>query len=252
MSTPLFDPRALAHNQARAARHRDTHGFLNDWVQKDIDARLELIKRDFVETLRIGPDEEDSKLPDQTAQHDSIFSVLNLHSSPDLPGVLQRINLALKPDGLFIGALFGGETLHELRACLMQAELAVTGGVSPRILPFATKQQMGALLQRAGFALPAVDSDILTVTYSDAYALMRDLRFMGESNVMAARNKAYAGRALFAETDRLYKEQFAEEDGRIRASFEIIFLIGWAPHDSQQKPLRPGSAEKSLSDVLER
>lgn len=249
-AAPLFDPVALAHNRIRAARHRDSHGFLADWVERDIAERLDLIKRDFAETLRIGPDEEESKLPDHTAQHDAVFSVLNLHRSNDLPGILQRINWALKPDGLFIGALFGGETLYELRQCLMQAELAIKGGGSPRIAPFATKQQMGTLLQQAEFALPAVDSELLTVTYSDAYALMRDLRFMGESNVMAARDKRYAGRALFAEANRLYQEQFAEENGRIRATFEIIFLIGWAPHDSQQKPLRPGSAKKSLTDIL--
>ena len=168
----------------------------------------------------------------------------------DLPGALIQIKNALKPDGLFIGAMFGGETLKELRESLIQTELNMKGGVSPRIAPFADKQDMGALMQRAAFALPVIDSETVTVTYDNLFKLMHDLRGMGESNILAARNKTYPSRDFFTKTAEYYQTHFSEPDGRLIATFEIIFLLGWAPHASQQKPLKPGSAEKNLADVL--
>jgi NADH dehydrogenase [ubiquinone] 1 alpha subcomplex assembly factor 5 len=179
-----------------------------------------------------------------------VVSALNLHTVNDLPGALLQINKSLKPDGLFIAAIMGGETLFELRRCLEEAELELTGGVSPRVAPFADKPQMGDLLQRAGFSLPVVDSDIVTVSYNSIFSLMRDLRRMGEGNATVGRHKTFTPRSLFLRAGEIYAEKFADPDGRIRASFEIIFLIGWAPHTSQQKPLRPGSAKTRLAEFL--
>ncbi len=279
---PLFDYNALRHARTRAGRHRNTYGFLHDRVAREMAERLTMIRKDFPRALYSGvplPEPLEQAIKQAggidtlinmdivkhrsstlTAREDSLplggdtldafISTLNLHSLNDLPGALAQINHALRPDGLFMAALFGGETLHELRACLMKAEMNVRGGVSPRIAPFVDKQQMGSLLQRAGFALPVIDSDILSVTYKDAFSLMRDLRFMGENNIITQRDKSFAGRPLFSETNSLYKNKFAEKDGRILATFEIIYLIGWAPHDSQQKPLCPGSAQVSLAEIL--
>ncbi|MCB9988782.1 MAG: methyltransferase domain-containing protein [Rhodospirillales bacterium] len=281
-SSLLFDRTALRQGRERAARFTATHGFLFDRTIDQINRRLEDIRRSFPVALQTGgrgnPDlREKTKqaggietlltmdispalptdfiaaedaLPFARDSLDAVISPLSLHSVNDLPGALVQINYALKPDGLFLGALFGGETLRELRQCLMQAEIATRGGTSPRIAPMIDKQQAGALLQRAGFALPVVDSELLTVTYNDALGLMQDLRFMGESNFVAKRDKSWTGKTLFTETARLYHEQFAEADGRIAATFEIIYLIGWAPHDSQQQPLCPGSGKVSLADVL--
>jgi hypothetical protein len=151
---------------------------------------------------------------------------------------------------LFLGTLPGGRTLFELRECLMEAELAVKKGVSPHVIPFADKQQMGGLMQRAHFAMPVVDSDIVTVTYKDLASLTKDLRGMGESNTIAARGRTFAGKHMWREAENIYKKKFAEADGRLPATFEIIFLSGWSPHESQQKPLRPGSAQHSLAEAL--
>lgn len=181
---------------------------------------------------------------------DLVLSNMTLHTVNDLPGALIQIKRSLRADGLFLAALFGGETLHELRACLMEAEAEIRGGISPRIAPFADKQQAGGLLQRAGYALPVVDSEILTVTYPSLLALMRDLKGMGEGNALAHRDKTYRGKKLFMRAEEIYRDRYCEGDGRLRATFEILFIIGWAPHDSQQKPLRPGSAEHSLAEAL--
>lgn len=199
-------------------------------------------------TQSIFADEE--FLPFANESFDLVLGTLNLHTVNDLPGALLQIRKSLKPDGLFLASMLGGETLYELRQVMTQAEMNTRGGISPRIAPFADKQQMGALLQRAGFNLPVVDSDIITVTYDNIFKLFHDLRYMGEGNAIAARDKTPPGKKLFMEAARLYQEQFAGADGRITASFEIIFLTGWAPHSSQQKPLRPGSAETSLADAL--
>ncbi len=183
---------------------------------------------------------------------DLIVSALSLHLVNDLPGALIQLRRALKPDGLFLGAVLGGSSLQELREALAIAETEIAGGVSPRVAPFADIRDMGALLQRAGFALPVTDSEVLTVRYDNLFALMKDLRAMGAANTLFERARKPTSRRLFLRAAEIYAERFADADGRIRATFEIIFLSGWAPHESQQKPLRPGSAQVRLADVLTR
>lgn len=272
----VFDRSALRKNRNRCARNPGDHTFLFDWASTRVAERLFDIRRRFPMALQIGAradftsdkidqkiimdvstDQPDLKiiadedfLPFKENSFDLITSALNLHSVNDLPGALLQIRKTLKPDGLLIAALFGGETLMELRESLMQAELELKGGISPRVSPFADKQQIGALLQRAGFALPVIDSEIVTVTYDTIFKLMHDLRFMGEGNIIRDRHKYNPGKSFFMKAAEYYQDKYSEKDGRIRASFEIIFLIGWAPHASQQKPLRPGSAKNRLADAL--
>lgn len=198
--------------------------------------------------LTVTVDEE--ALPFAEASFDVILSNLSLHWVNDLPGALLQARRALKPDGLFLAAMLGGETLRELRASLLEAELEVEGGAAPRISPFADLRDAGGLLQRAGFALPVIDRDDITVTYPDALALMRDLRGMGETNAVHARRRGFTRRATLLRAAALYAERFAQPDGRIPATFQVIYLTGWAPHDSQQQPLRPGSAKARLADAL--
>lgn len=193
---------------------------------------------------------DEEALPFADGAFDLVVSALGLHWVNDLPGALLQIRRSLRPDGFFCAAMLGGETLMELRRCLIDAELELCGGMSPRVSPFAEIRDAGRLMQRAGFALPVVDSDTLTVTYSDALALMRDLRGMGETNAVLARRKVPARRAMLFDAARRYAEHYAEEDGRIPATFQILFLAGWAPHESQQQPLPPGSGQIPLSDVL--
>ncbi len=277
----IFDRERVRQNRERCSNNIQDYNFLANWCGAQLMERLDDVKRDFSNALHIGArasnitsdkiknlltmdlsealvkssssfsvvgDEE--FLPFKNDIFDLILSTLNLHSVNDLPGCLVQIRRTLKKDGLFMAAILGGETLHELRNIMMQAEINIKNGASPRIFPFADKQEIGALLQRAGFNLPVVDSDFVTVTYDNVFKLFEDLRGMGEGNAIAARSKSNAGKALFMETARLYQEQFADKDGRIRATFEIIFMIGWAPHESQQKPLRPGSARLSLAEAL--
>jgi len=168
----------------------------------------------------------------------------------DLPGALIQIRRALKPDGLFVGCLLGGATLTELRTAFMQAESEIEGGASPRVAPFADVRDLGSLMQRAGFALPVTDSESVTVRYDDPFALMRDLRGMGLTNALVARRRAPLKRAVLMRAAQVYAERFADPDGRLRATFEYIWLSGWSPHESQQKPLRPGSAKMRLADAL--
>lgn len=189
-------------------------------------------------------------LPLREASLDLAVSALALHWATDIPGVLAQIRRALKPDGLFVANLLGGETLHELRECLTVAEVDVTGGASPRVAPFAELRELGALLQRAGFALPVVDQDRLTVRYDNALDLMRDLRAMGATNALVERSRKPMRRQVLFRAATLYAERFADADGRIRASFDIVSLSGWAPHQSQQQPLQPGSARTRLADAL--
>src|SRR5438552_5794110 len=190
---------------------------------------------------------EPEALPFAPGSFDVVLSVLALHWVNDLPGALLQLRRALKPDGLLLVSLLGGETLSELRQALMTAELAEEGGISPRVSPFADLRDLGGLLQRAGFAMPVVDSDRLTVTYPDALALMRELRGMGESNAVAERRRSFTRRATLARAAALYGEMFGLPDGRIPASFEIVTLTAWAPHKSQPQPLRPGSATTRLA-----
>ena len=279
----VFDRRAVRLHRDRSAARWDSHRFLVDEVGARLLDRLNDVNRDFSEVLDLGcratgietrrgigrvvsadlseaavrrapplrvvADEE--ALPFADGAFDLVVSNFVLHWVNDLPGALLQIRRALKPDGLLLAAMPGGETLHELRRSLLEAEAAVEGGASPRASPFADVRDAGALMQRAGFALPVVDTDQITVTYGDALALMRDLRFMGESNAVNARRKCATRReTLFAAAAR-YRDLFAGSDGRLPATFEILFMTAWAPHESQQKPLRPGSAAARLSDALD-
>ncbi len=196
----------------------------------------------------LAADEE--ALPFAPASLDLVVSSLALHWVNDLPGTLIQVRQALKPDGLFLAAIFGGETLWELREILMEAELAVTGGVSPRVSPMADLRDAAGLLQRAGFALPVADRDPLSVSYADIAALMRDLGRMGESNAVRLRAPGPMRRAVLGEAARLYGQRHAMAGDRVRASFEILYLSGWSPAATQQKPLRPGQATGRLADAL--
>jgi SAM-dependent methyltransferase len=200
------------------------------------------------EFLRVAADEE--ALPFADASLDLVVSALALQWVNDLPGTLVQIRRALKPDGLLMAAMLGGDTLIELREAFASAESEIEGGLSPRVAPFADLRELGALMQRAGFALPVVDSDRLTVRYESAFALMRDLRAMGATNVLAERRRAPLRRATLMRMAEIYAERFADADGRVRATFEIVWLSGWSPHESQQKPLKPGSASQRLADAL--
>jgi NADH dehydrogenase [ubiquinone] 1 alpha subcomplex assembly factor 5 len=193
---------------------------------------------------------EAEALPFKPSSFDLVLSNLELHWTNDLPGALLQLRQALKPDGLLLASLFGGETLAALRRVLLEAELAEEGGASPRVSPFADLRDLGHLLQRAGFALPVVDSDTIEVTYPDALALMRDLRAMGESNAVAERRRTFTRRATLARAAALYSELFGGPDGRIPARFEIVTLTAWAPHPAQQRAMRPGSARSRLADAL--
>jgi len=198
--------------------------------------------------LRVVADEE--ALPFADGSLDLIVSALALQFVNDLPGTLIQIRRALKPDGLFLAALIGGDSLTELREAFAEAESEVEGGISPRVAPFADVRELGSLLQRAGFALPVVDSDRLTVRYETVFALMRDLRRMGATNVLTERRRTPLRRATLKRMAEFYAQRFADPDGRVRAIFEIAWLSGWVPHESQQKPLKPGSARQRLADAL--
>jgi SAM-dependent methyltransferase len=194
---------------------------------------------------------DDALLPLKDASVGLITSALSLQLVNDLPGALIQIRRALSPDGLFLGAVLGGETLSELRDCLMRAELELTGGAGPRVAPFADTRDLGALLQRAGFALPVTDTDKLTVRYDNLFGLMRDLRAMGGTSILTERSRRPLSRAVFLKAAELYAANHADADGRIRATFQVVYLSGWAPHESQQKPLKPGSAKMRLADALD-
>lgn len=266
----VFDPHQRRRARRRALMYDDDRRFLFEWAGAQLLERLDDIKRSFTRALKIGARDQtllpcpalvmdmhdghvigdEENLPFQQASFDLVFSALSLHTVNDLPGALIQIRRALKPDGLMLAAILGGETLYELRQCLQQAEMELSGGLSPRVAPFADKQQMGALMQRAGYALPVVDSEILTATYPSLTKLMHDLRGMGETNMMAERPKTTPPRGLFARAEDIYRQNFSE-NGLLVARFEVIFLLGWAPHASQQKPLKPGSAQVRLADALQ-
>ncbi len=289
MSDPMtvFDRRAVRLHRDRAAAGLAGFDFLFAEVGERLLDRLDDITRRFpraldlgchgdilagrlagrggIETLvacdlseamarRAGPlalaaDEE--RLPFAGGVFDLVLSNLSLHWVNDLPGALVQIRRALKPDGLFLGTLFGGATCRELRQALAEAEIAVEGGLSPRVSPLAEVRDAGNLLQRAGFALPVADSDTLTVSYADPLKLMADLRGMGEANAVLARRKTLTRRAMLAAAAERYSTLFAAaDDGRVPATFEVIYLTAWAPHPSQQKPARPGSAGARLADAL--
>jgi SAM-dependent methyltransferase len=193
---------------------------------------------------------DDEWFPFAEESFDLVTSILSLHAVNDLPGTLVQIRRLLKPDGLFIAAMFGGETLKELRLAFAAAEEATVGGVSPRVAPFADVRDVGGLLQRAGFALPVADVERTVIRYRDLSRLFGDLRAIGETNVIADRRKEALSKRTVAALFQEYETRFADTERRFPATFEIVFLTGWAPHESQQKPLRPGSAKARLSDAL--
>ncbi len=199
-------------------------------------------------SLRLQVDEE--ALPFGVASLDLVVSSLALHWVNDLPGTLIQIRRALKPDGLFMAAIFGGQTLSELRQCLIEAESELSGGAGLRIAPFADAYDVAGLLQRAGFALPVADVDRVTVRYDHPLKLIHDLRRMGETNALADRQGKPLTRAVLARAMGLYQDRFSDPDGRVRATFDILTMTGWAPHPDQQQPLKPGSAKMRLADAL--
>jgi SAM-dependent methyltransferase len=210
--------------------------------------RAGLVAEASAGTAGVVADEE--ALPFADESFDLVTSVLSLHAINDLPGALVQIRRALKPDGLFMAALFGGETLTELRQSFARGESEVAGGVSPHVAPFADIRSLGALLQRAGFALPVADAERHIVRYRDVARLFEDLRAMGETNTVTGRRTAMSSHLMVAAALDAYRKGFAEPDGRVRATFDIVYLTGWAPHESQQQPLRPGSARARLADAL--
>jgi SAM-dependent methyltransferase len=280
-SSPALFDRALIRRRRRRAAATGGAPFLVDRVVADLADRLAAVLRRFETALDLGgPTEavrqtllhshsvgtvvaadtlpraapfvvaDEESLPFGNGVFDLIVSALALHAANDLPGVLIQIRRALRPDGLFLGALFGGETLTELRAAFAAAESETEGGVSPRVAPFADVRELGALLQRAGFALPVTGVDRVTVRYDSVFGLMQDLRRMGATNALIARRRTPLRRATLMRMAEIYAERFADDDGRIRATFEIIWLSGWTPHPSQQKPLKPGSATTRLANAL--
>ncbi len=281
-----FDRALHAKRRARAAARFGAHDFLIRRVVEEFAGRLAAVTRDFplaldlgchlgalgfadlapgkigaivsvdlapamvahAPGLRVAADEE--RLPFRDARFDLVASALSLHWVNDLPGALVQIRRALVPDGLFIGALFGGATLTELRQSLQEAEIECEGGLSPRVSPFVDIRDMGSLLQRAGFALPVADTDRVTVRYENAWKLMAELRGMGETNALRARRRTPVRRETLRRAVAIYREKFGLPDGRVSATFEIVTATGWSPHESQQKPLRPGSARMHLADAL--
>jgi SAM-dependent methyltransferase len=268
----LFDRSLLIARQARALRgHPAT--FLLDRVAEEMAERLSAVMRDFTDAADVWTPGEGLRLPDARIKSltriapvdapqeilplapqslDLVLSALALQFVNDLPGVLAQIRRALRPDGLLLAAMIGGDTLTELRQCFAAAEAECEGGVSPRVAPFADLRDVGSLLQRAGLALPVTDVDRVVVRYADAFALMLDLRRMGASNVLIERRRTPSRRTTLLRMAEIYGKRFSDSDGRIRATFDVVWLSGWAPHDSQQKPLRPGSATASLEAAVKR
>ena len=284
MSAPRVFDRLLLRRRRRRAETLGPATFLIDRVAADLADRLATVLRRFalaadlgtptaalrralagrVDTLiavdaqahrlsgepgpRVAADEE--ALPFADGALDLVVSALALQAVNDLPGTLVQVRRALKPDGLFLAALLGGDTLTELRQSFAAAEAEIDGGVSPRVAPFIDAREGGALLQRAGFALPVTDVERITVRYASAFDLMHDLRRMGATNALAERRRAPLRRATLLRMAEVYAARFADADGRVRASFDVVWLSGWAPHASQPQPLKPGSAQRRLADAL--
>lgn len=243
------------------------HAFLKAEIADRLFERLQEVNRDFPARADLGGAfapylptadkdnytslaQEGPSLHIAPASQNLIVSNLGMHWVNDLPGLLIQIRSALKADGLFTASLFGGQTLHELRHAFLTAEAEITGGASARIIPFADVKDLGSLLQRAGFALPVTDVDTLTLTYAHPINLMQELRGMGEANALLGRSRKFLRRDVLMRTCEIYSEQFGQADGRIPATFEIMYMTGWHPHESQQKPLKPGSGDVSLVEAL--
>jgi SAM-dependent methyltransferase len=271
-TAPILFDRALLHARQDRALRIEPATFLFDRVAEDMDERLHAVLRDFADVADVWSPGEALRQPlrdrfksvaeihpDFSGQEilalapeslDLVISALAFQFVNDLPGVLAQIRRALRPDGLLLAAMIGGDTLSELRQSFAAAEAECEGGVSPRVAPFADLRDVGALLQRAGFALPVTDVDRVVVRYDSAFALMQDLRRMGATNVLVERRRTPSRRATLLRMAQIYGERFADPDGRIRATFDVIWLSGWAPHESQQKPLRPGSAKVGLAEAV--
>jgi hypothetical protein len=261
----IFDSHAQALHRARAARLQGDR-FLVEEAMEGVRDRLTPVNRTFATALsldehaasalqggagawQVGIFGQDEQLVADEGGYDLAVGILGLHSLNDLPGALVQIRRALKPDGLFLAAMFGGATLTELRESFAAGEIATLGGVTPRVAPMADVRELGALLQRAGFAMPVADMERTTVRYRDLNTLVRDLRIMGETNALAGRHKQLS-RATLAAALAHYQAKHADADGRLRATFDIVYLTGWAPDESQPKPLKPGSASMLLADAL--
>ncbi len=263
-ASPLTDRRALMRNRARALALPSPALFLHEAAVDEVKERLETVNRTFTDAAVVTgfPALWQSALPGarlvadadvldlQPGSLDLVVHAMALHWANDPVGQIVQCRRALRPDGLFLALMFGGQTLQELRAALAGAEAEVTGGLSPRVLPMGEIRDLGALLQRAGLALPVADSFIQNVSYRDALHLMQDLRAMGEGNALAGRLRHPTRRAVLLRATEIYAETHAGQDGRIPATFEVICLTGWASHDSQPKPLRPGSAQQRLAEAL--
>ncbi len=267
---PLFD-RALALTRA-AWKHGSEPNILTRTIAEELVERLNFISRHFEHTLLIAAEPEaiaarlkeggqvkavelrkpsigdDLQLPPD--RYDALFSILDLQTVNDVPGALIQMRRALKPDGLLLACLFAGDTLMELRQSWLAAEAAISGGVTPRVSPMIDVRELGGLLQRAGLALPVADLDRTLVRYADAVALIHEIRELGLSNVLVGRSRTPVSRRLMGAAINHYQQNFADADGRVRATVEIAWITGWAPHDSQQKPLKPGSAKARLADAL--
>jgi NADH dehydrogenase [ubiquinone] 1 alpha subcomplex assembly factor 5 len=282
----VFDRALLRRRRERAARDWNRQAFLKREIADRLVERLDDVRRTFPLALDLGSqgDEiastlgerktvgclvradlgegfarrargpavvaDEEFLPFAAHSFDLVVSAMDLHWVNDLPGTLIQICRILKPDGLLLGAMLGGATLWQLRQALAAAESEIEGGLSPRVSPFADLRDAAGLLQRAGFALPVADSETIEVEYESALALMRDLGAMGESNLVVERRRGLARRATLLRAAEIYSERFTLPSGRVAASFEVLFLHGWAPHDSQPKPLKPGSAARRLADAL--
>jgi SAM-dependent methyltransferase len=271
-AAPILFDRALLRARHNRALRGEPATFLLDRVTEDMEERLHAVLRDFAdvadiwtpgEVLRTPPRDrfksvihidlsEQETLPLQPESLDLVVSALAFQFVNDLPGVLTQIRRALRPDGLLLAAMIGGDTLTELRQSFAAAEAECEGGVSPRVAPFADLRDIGSLLQRAGLALPVTDVDRIVVRYDSAFALMADLRRMGATNVLVERRRTPTRRATMLRMAQIYGERFADADGRIRATFDVIWLSGWAPHESQQQPARPGSAKASLAEAVKK
>jgi SAM-dependent methyltransferase len=269
----LFDRDLLPARLLRAQR-LGSATFLLDRAAEDMADRLHAVLREFKSVAEVGtpgdqvtktlsgrfdryvrvdlPAQESEPLALEAQSLDLVVSALAFQFVNDLPGVLAQIRRALRPDGLLMAAMIGGDTLTELRQSFAAAEAELEGGISPRVAPFADLRDVGALLQRAGLALPVTDVDRIVVRYDNALALMHDLRRMAATNILVERRRMPTRRATMLRMVEIYRERFADPDGRVRATFDIIWLSGWAPHESQPKPLKPGSAKASLEEAVKR